>query len=99
MENEVGYEGQTTQNTQNILSKELVFKHAELGITKTAPPNHFTRPGKIKDFLLSLLPKDSIQYQSISSDKYFTTNINKVLRSITNPAAANASLFEGKQFL
>nr|YP_010500097.1 hypothetical protein [Gormaniella terricola]UWV18274.1 hypothetical protein [Gormaniella terricola] len=85
---EAGYLKMVSLKSKTIFSKNLVFEHLTLGLTATTPPNHFKRSGEIKNFLLDLIPKEDSFHKAIFNDRYFTTNINKVLGSILEPNSA-----------
>ena len=68
-----------------IFEQHLTFhynKGLKNALCVNAVANTFQRTGKIKDFLLENMSVDDPQHAAIQNDKYFTSNFNKVLRSL-----------------
>lgn len=78
-------QAQRSDRYVKIFEQNLTF-HYNKGLPHafcvTAAPNTFQRTGQIKDFLLRNMSVDDPQYVAIQNDKYFTSNFNKVLRSL-----------------
>lgn len=92
---EKGYLNQVSEKSNAILSKELIFENILLKITEKTAANQFKRTGQIKDFLVALMPEGTPTRELILNDKYFTTNLNKVLSSIVNPTALSRKTYKG----
>lgn len=92
---EIGYTKLVNNSKKEFFTNALIFNHKELDITSETKPNQFVRTGQIKDYLLSIMPKSSIHYNLILNDKYFSTNINKVLNKIINNEIVGNNYYKG----
>lgn len=87
---EIGYQKQAAASSKytSIFQEELLwtFKHNQETISVVSEAGKFTRTGQIKEFLLLNMPVENVVALAIQQDKYFTSNMNKVLRLlIPNP--------------
>lgn len=92
---EIGYISQVPDKKKEILSKSLVFIHQNLGLIGETKPGQFKRTGQIKDFLLDLMPPNNILREPIANDKYFTTNINKILNPLVGKTKLSRQTYKG----
>jgi len=94
---EIHYVKKVSKNKTVLFKKTLKFIFLNNQLEIITPPGTFSRTGAIKPFLLHSMPENCSYAESIKQDKYFTTNINKVLNKFIDgmPKESQRSFYKG----